>query len=106
MARPLPCDNQDQNEASFLITNLRTGEVVSLCDACYAGFVTAMAEALAPGPLEGAPGELEAAAEAAGEGEAGRNPARPKRRRQRPQKGSQALASEASPFPDAAPVNE
>lgn len=103
MSRPILCDNQCGNEASWLVTKIATGEVVALDDPCWAGWIQTMADALRPGPKEVPALEADAAQDGAGEAVAAGRPPRPKRRQAGRRSAPEALSSPESPFPDAAP---
>lgn len=105
MARTIYCDEEDGQAASFLVSNLETGEVVAVCAQHWPAWVRTLADAFAPGPAEVPAEEAQAAAAAAEEAGAATAPPPPKRRRPGRQGASEALASETSPFPDPAPVD-
>ena len=103
MGAPILCDNGCGNDATFMVTNLRTGESTALDDPCWMGFIRSMSEQLPAGPEEMPASEAVAAAAAAQEVEAGRRPSRPRRRQGGAQGAPHPLTAEASPFPDIAP---
>lgn len=103
MGRPILCDNGCGNEATRLITQLTTGEVVALDDPCFAGWILTLADALRPGPQEVPAEEAQAAQDGAGEVVTAGQPSGPKRRQAGRRTAPAALDSEASPFPNATP---
>jgi hypothetical protein len=105
MGRTVYCDEGDGNPAMVMVSNLETGEVVAICAQHWGAWIRTLADALPAGPAEMAPGEAEAAHTAAQGAEAVPATASPKRRRQGRETASGALDSEASPFPDATPVD-
>lgn len=99
------CDGECGGTATLLITRLENGEVVALCSDEFMGYVLAMADQFRRAQQE----EAAAADQADGEAPEGAgavpNPPGPKRRRAGHHRTSAALDSEASPFPDATPVD-
>lgn len=105
MAASIACDSDDGNPALFLITNLETGDTLSPC-ALHAGDTfRALADAFAPIPDQEPALEPTAGGTAAQEGEAAPVPPRPKSGQDGHEAAPKALTSEASPFPDATPVD-
>jgi hypothetical protein len=103
--KPIYCDEGDGQPAAVIVQNLDTGDIAYICAEHWPAWILTLAEALVPGPAEVPAAEVVAAAEAAPEGEAAPHTANAKRGRQGRQRAPQALDSEASPFPDAAPVD-
>lgn len=92
----------EEHSAQFLLTNLEDGDTVTLCGPHLPGWCIALLEAAGYTVL--APG-AEAPAAAPEEAGAATAPPGPKRRRRGQENGEAALSSEASPFPDAAPID-
>ena len=42
----IPCMNEDGNQASFIISNIDTGDVISVCGECFPLWVLSVAEAM------------------------------------------------------------
>ncbi len=103
MARTQLCDEDDGRPSAFLITNLETGEVVGPCLEHAGSIFWTLAQALGAVPAQEPAVQATPGAEGAGEAEAAPDAAGQKRGRTGRQAASQALTSEASPFPDLAP---
>lgn len=105
MPQVIYCDSDDGQPAAFLITNMENGDVLSPCLQHAGSVFWTLAQALGAIPDQEPPAGPTAGPDGPGEAEAATATARPKRRRAGRQAASQALDSEASPFPDAAPVD-
>ncbi len=97
------CDAEDGLPAAFLVTNLENGETVSPCLQHAGAIFLELAQALGAASTQEPAVQATAGAEGAREAEAAPDAAGRKRGRTGRQAASQALTSEASPFPDLAP---
>lgn len=105
MPQTIPCDSDDGNPALFLITNMETGDTLNPCVLHAADTFRALADAFAAIPDQEPAPEPTVGAAPGEEGEAAPNPPRPKSGQDGHEAAPKALTSQASPFPDATPID-
>ena len=81
MAQTLYCDDHPGQVGVMLVTNLQSGEVVTLCANCVGPWCLALAQAVMPDAFQDIALTATVDAAAGEEGEAAQDPPRPKRRR-------------------------
>lgn len=84
----IPCMNEDGNQASFIISNIDTGDVISVCASCFPLWVLTVAEAMTGINEAAASSDAAEATQGTSNGKAKRPP--------RPKKAPTAPAEESS----------
>lgn len=100
MARTVHCDQDDGEQALFLVSNLDDGSALAMCRNCFASWVVALADSIGTHSPNGAAEAALVDAEAPQEVEAAPKPPRPKRGRRAPQSFEEAVSAPESPFRD------